>query len=141
MQLPLLGRVTSYLALREIRERGLVGRVQLEVYELLARRGPLTGREIDAALARPGESRTSYHKRTSELARMGLVAEAGHRPCGVTGHQAVTWRALDRLPERPAARPTRLEAFSAELVARLEREPGRTWTAAELADLLEEMSR
>lgn len=140
VQLALGVRPTSFLALREIRERGLLGRMALEVYEALCRRGPMTGREIDAFLARPGETRTSYHKRLPELARMGLARSLPARPCVVTGQLAVAWEALDRMPEHPAARPTRLEAFTQQLRARLEQEPGRIWTVTELADLLAQMS-
>ena len=141
MQLPLLGRVTSYLALREIRERGLLSAQRLEVYEALCRRGPQTGMELEAWLTPQGHARGHKHKRLSELARLGLVRERPARRCRVTGHMAVEWEALDQLPVEPVRRPTRLEAFADELRARLELEPGRTWTAAELADLLEEMSR
>ena len=140
MQLTLTPRPTSFMALREIRSQGLLGRMQLLVYEALVEFGPMTGMELEHRLASPGQVRGSAHKRLPELARMGLVEALPARTCRVTGHLAVDWKALDRLPEQPAPRPTRLEAFAADLVARLEREPGRSWTASELADLVQQMA-
>jgi hypothetical protein len=138
IQLALSPRPTSFLALSEIRDRGLLGQMQFQVYRTLAEHGPLTGQELDNGST--GRGRGHLHKRLPELERMGLVEALPARRCRVTGQLAVEWHALDRIPVQPAPRPTRLQAFSEALVERLKREPGRTWTAAELADLVAEMA-
>lgn len=87
-------RETSAVAYREAVSDGTVGVQAHAVLELLRSTGrALTGREIDQALAQPGDSAASYHKRLSELARLHLVVEAERRPCTISGKGAIAWRA------------------------------------------------
>jgi hypothetical protein len=131
---------TSWRCLQQIEAEGLLSEMRLLVYRELIRRGPVTGRELDAALARPGETRTSYHKRLSELERAGLARVALVRPCQVTGREAEAWEAVDALPLEVAGRTTRVEAFAAELAAFFE-DNQQTWTGPEVAHRIRQLLR
>lgn len=100
-------RRTSVLAFRRLSMGGPNGRplisdARWRVYEWLFHHGPLTGRELNAGLARPGEASASFHKRLSELRDMRLVAEVGVRPCTVSGEHAIAWDVTDHVPDVPA---------------------------------------
>ena len=56
-------RATSQLAYESIKTSGKLSDMRWRVYDFLYRKGSLTGRELDAQMAGPGETRTSYHKR------------------------------------------------------------------------------
>lgn len=126
---------TSRVCYEQIVREGLLSALRLRVYETLLDAGPLTGRELDAILAAPGETRTSYHKRLSELHRIGLARVAGERRCRVTGRLAEEWIALDTLPARPPPKPpSRLERFASVLLASFAARP--TWTRDEAVDVV-----
>jgi len=111
-------RNTSLMAYHQIIDGGLLKRQSAEVYAHLFTHGPLTGRELDARLARVGETRTSYHKRLSELRDCGVLAEVGERRCQVSGELAIIWDVTDALPVQPAKRLTlreQLDAARAEI--------------------------
>jgi hypothetical protein len=138
-QLQLAVRPTSWLCLKQIRDEGLVGQMQLTVLELLVEHGPLTGREVDQLLAAPGATRTSFHKRLPELERLGLVRVLPARQCAISGRLAVAWQAVDALPSAPAARPTKLERLVDELCATFETSQ-LAWTGPEVAHLIRRMA-
>lgn len=91
-------RHTSIDAYNHIKDCGLLSRTRWLVYETLFQKGPCTARELDKWLATPGDTKTSYHKRLSELERMGVVQTVGERPCSMTGVNATLWDVTDRLP-------------------------------------------
>lgn len=134
-QLAFAVKETSLTCYRQVVAEGLLSRVRLLVWEELARRGPVTGRELDAALAQPGETRTSYHKRLSELQRVGLARVVGTRACRVTGREAEAWEAVDAIPTKPERQETRLERFVGALAAHFE-DSQSTWTGPEVAHYL-----
>jgi hypothetical protein len=84
-------RQTSILAYEAVKASGKLSDMRWRVYDFLYKYGPLTGRELDAKMASPNETRTSYHKRLSELERMGLAYIVAERICSITGHQAIEW--------------------------------------------------
>ncbi len=91
-------RPTSAEAYRLAEESGLLSRMRLEVFRFLCFKGPSTQHEIDVGCAGQGERAASYHKRVSELVKMGVVAEVGQRPCTITKNQAVVWDVTGRMP-------------------------------------------
>lgn len=99
-----MARKTSLLAYNKLATAGpgggsLLSEMRWKVYDHLYRFGPLTGRELDAGLARPDETRTSYHKRLSELRALRLVEETGTKACSITGETAISWDVTDLAPD------------------------------------------
>ena len=98
-------RATSQLACESIKASGKLSDMRWRVYDFLYRKGPLTGRELDAQMAGPGETWTSYHQRLRELERMGLAQEVGERHCFVTGNLAIIWDATGATEPVPFGKP------------------------------------
>lgn len=96
-------RETSIEAYNEIRAKGLLKEQQLAVYAILFQYGPLTSRELDGYLAKPGVDgdRPSYHKRLSELERLGCVRPMGKRKCSISGRTVMAWDVTAKLPQEP----------------------------------------
>ena len=97
-------RQTSLEAFQAIKSEGLLSGMRLRVYELLYHRGPLTGREVNSFL-----EGVSYHKRLSELERVGVAGLVGRRKCSITGRLAVEWDVTDAMPTgqpKTVAKPT-----------------------------------
>lgn len=93
-------RQTSVDVYHQIVEEGLLTHQKALVYVHLFKHGPLTGRELTKAIAAPGETATSYHKRLSELRDLGVVKECPERECAVSGNVALTWDVTDALPTK-----------------------------------------
>lgn len=109
-------RQTSLQAYNEIQANGLLSHMRWVVYDCLFRHGPLTAHELDKYLAKPGETKTSYHKRLSELRDMGVVAEVGERPCSITNMTAVLWDVTDKLPMRYVPQKSKAQLYREALV-------------------------
>lgn len=120
---------TSAICYRQIRDEGLLSGLQLQAYEILLERGPMTGAELDAAAV---GHRGHLHKRLPELERRGLVRCLPPRTCQITGRLSHPWEALDTLPLEPRPRPTRLER-EVERLAQAFVDSRRTWTGDEIA--------
>lgn len=84
-------RETSIEAYNKIREAGTLSKQRWVVYDCLFHHGPMTSRELDHRLSSPGDHAASYHKRLSELERMGFVKVVGEGKDGITGYRAVLW--------------------------------------------------
>lgn len=120
---------TSIQAWIDLKESGGLTRRRLEALLMLARKGPMTGSELDQALGNP-----SAHKRLVELQDLGVVEIVRERECTVTGRTCAEWRALDRMPTGEVKRTEKrarkeLEQENAALKARvsaLERQLGRS---------------
>jgi hypothetical protein len=101
-------RETSAKAFHEGEADGSISKARALVLMMLRSTGPMTGREVNAALATQ-----SGHKRLSELRRMHAVFVAGKRTCRVTGRQAVEWAAfpadasITALVRNPTLRPSK----------------------------------
>ena len=103
-------RETSEQAFREIKASGELSRQRMAVFELLVKHGPLTGRELDRLQRAAGETGADYHKRLSELKRLGYAKDVRKRPCRVTGKMAWEWVAtFDGAPQATAQRPSRAD--------------------------------
>ena len=103
-------RTTSIVAYHTIKDSRLLNEKQWRVYHHLFHEGPLTGAELDDALAT-----ADAHKRVSELERAGVVREVGHKVSERTGMRNVLWdvtlhlpvkRTATRLPPKPSREDT-----------------------------------
>jgi hypothetical protein len=93
-----MNRQTSHAAYEEIRARGLLSEMRLNVYSYLYRNGPMTAGELAAGMMRSNEPHPSYHRRLHELEKLGVAFRHGERPCRVTGFNAEVWDVNDKLP-------------------------------------------
>ncbi len=98
-------RVTSKEAYEDIKSSGRLNEMQLEVLAGMFTHGPATGVELTAKMKTPAQVSLSYHKRLSELERMGAVYVVRRRPCSVTGRRAIEWDVTAGLPAAPPAAP------------------------------------
>ena len=79
-------RATSLEAYKDIVNSGVLGKRQVEAYEVLYDHGPLTAGEL------VDESGVSgLWKRLSELRDMGIIEEVGKRKCRITGAVCIEW--------------------------------------------------
>jgi hypothetical protein len=102
-------RKTSIEAFTACREMGVLNGMQWRAYEYLYHQGPMTGSELDQALMPEGRARGHYHKRLSELEKLGVAQRVGTRPCKVTGRNADLWDVTDAKPPASAPKVTRLK--------------------------------
>jgi hypothetical protein len=91
-------RETSAAAYKALVEDGALGRMQRRVYAVLYDAGPMTANEINRACLQEGEVAPSYHKRLSELERLGVVRRVGIRKCNVSGNDCDAWDVTSSLP-------------------------------------------
>jgi hypothetical protein len=138
-----MNRATSNRAYREIKRSGLLSRMRWRVYRTVFHHGPLTAHELDNHLASPEETKTSYHKRLSELQRVGVCRVVGERPCSITGRNALLWDVTDALPTKYQKPQTRAEHYRAVIVGEISRHEaaGRDRTARRLRCALKEIDR
>ena len=96
-------RTTSIDAYNAVVKSGFVNRSRLKVYDTLFHHGPLTQSETEAeiALTTGSQRTTSYHKRFSELERLGLIKSVGVRQCRVTHREVMTWDVTPNAPSQP----------------------------------------
>ncbi len=92
-------RTTSRAAYDEIRRTGTLSKQRWLVYRALYHNGPLTSRELDQLMAKPDEAAASYHKRLSELERLGVAGVVGKKTCTITGMKAQLWDVTDSTPK------------------------------------------
>lgn len=88
---------TSVEAYYDARDSGKIGVMQRKVLSAIRLCDPtrgLTGRELDDALAAPGNAAASYHKRISELERKEFIAVLRVRPCSKSGKMAKAYVAV-----------------------------------------------
>lgn len=106
-------RKTSIEAYNTIKENGLLGKRQWQVYEILFEYGPLTGGEVfkymklKYGLDVPTNSNTTT--RLGELRAMGSAEEIGERECSVSGQLVNLWDVTDRLPIRRNKKTTKIK--------------------------------
>lgn len=92
-------RQTSIAVFHEIQESGALSRMRWLTYECLYAHGPLTGSEVDERLKGLTGGRDNYHKRLSELERLGVAIRGQTRPCRITGRECEEWDVTDQLPK------------------------------------------
>lgn len=94
-------KLSPYEAAQSLQGTGKVQPKALRAW-LWLRMSPkgLTAQELEAELAEAGDGR-GYWRRLSELRNIGLVVEAGMRPCRITRRQAIVWKAVFVDPTPP----------------------------------------
>jgi hypothetical protein len=91
-------RQTSIDAYYEMERRGALKGLRLEVVRVLAFADePMTAGEV--AVKIPQTLGHSVTPRFAELKRMGVIIEAGARPCSVTSINSLTWQLTGRVLE------------------------------------------
>ena len=93
-------RATSIEAYNQIKEEGLVGRLQFEVYSKLYDHGPLTQGEL-TEYHFPGYPKQGLTPRFAELEGFGIVTPVAERPCKITGRTCIVWDVTDKVPIKP----------------------------------------
>lgn len=88
-------RDTSRETYERIVASGLLTGMKLEAYKALVDEGPMTGRELDHHMYGVAGKGRDYHKRLSELVRLGVAREVGKRQCRVTGNRAYVYDVVD----------------------------------------------
>ena len=83
-------QITSIEAYRAIVKN--LGKRQAAVLRVLEKGRPLTNLELSTMAGLPINSVTP---RVFELRKLGLVEEAGKRPCQMSGRMAIAWRVVD----------------------------------------------
>lgn len=104
-------RETSIQAYNQVCASGILGKMQLKAYEVLSHLPDedfgITGNELDQ-ICSPGKTNASYHKRLSELERMGLAHVIGKRICKISGHEDLVWGSTELVPENFSGDPNRI---------------------------------
>jgi hypothetical protein len=93
-------RETSILAFEQIKREGILGAVQLKVYELLFDKGPMTAREVTWHFETTEGSTaiTTYQPRLRELEALGVVRRVAERACRITARLAYEWDVTKHVP-------------------------------------------
>ena len=99
-------RKTSLIAWRELQESGLLTGMRELVAKCVYDHGPMTHNELDSRLKGHKEINPSYHKRLSELGRMGVIERVGERACSITGNLCELWDISGRPPKKLEASRT-----------------------------------
>jgi len=108
-------RKTSAEAFAKI--QGILGGIQLEVYNHIYNGGPLTAGEI--AQKMPQYQIDSVRNRPSELEKMGVIEVVGERICSITGFTAALWDVTAVVPDRAKLKAEKKKSRS-ELEAEIE---------------------
>jgi len=82
----------------KIKRDGLLGRLQMYVYDILYHNGPLT--QMEVAKHSEKMDRSSVGPRFTELKRMGCIESCGKRKCVVTGRSTNTFDVTKNLPDK-----------------------------------------
>ena len=96
---------TSAEAFHEADKKGVIKRVQRQVYLTVCNYGPITAQEVWHRLrdeqARKGKAHINgITPRFAELRRCGSIARAGKRKCSITGSTCFTWVRAGELPDK-----------------------------------------
>lgn len=107
-------RQTSVDTYNEIKEKGLVGRLQFEVYDAIYKHGPITqGELMKIAFEARENTAMTIRPRFAELERLGTIEIVDKRPCKVTGRECLVWDVTGTLPEK-SKEDHKAEQFNAE---------------------------
>lgn len=105
-------RETSIEAYQKIKEAGLLSRERFRIYAAVVAFGPCTSGEAFKKLEEATDHRSPLSQsraRFTELRDLGVIEEAGVRPCGVTGRNCIVWETTGRLPGRVQRQPSKLD--------------------------------
>lgn len=95
-------RQTSIDTYRDLRVSGHLSERRYAVIMALYIVGPSTSGEIGHQMYGEKSTGSAYrnvHARMNELFKMGLVIEAGKRPCTITGRICETWQLTYKFPK------------------------------------------
>jgi hypothetical protein len=87
---------TSREIYNQIKNNGLLGKMQFMVYEFIYEHGPVTANELFMAK----QMKTNQSGRFTELSQMDVIYEAETRKCDVTGNNAIAWNVTNRIPDK-----------------------------------------
>lgn len=91
-------RIDAYI---EIKENGLLSKRRFEVYEIIAKYGPINCRQIINWASKGSVTNTgAFSGRLSELEKLGVIAEHHQGKCPITGHRTIFWVTTGKLPEK-----------------------------------------
>ena len=93
-------RQTSAVAYQQIKDEGLLSKLQEQVYRTLYRNGPLTATEVFLSMGIAKHGQGAVTPRFAELKRAGVIQEVGVRTCSVTGRNVIEWDVTDQLPRK-----------------------------------------
>jgi hypothetical protein len=88
-------RQTSIDVYNEIRESGVLGKLQWQVYQALYEHGPMTERELYERFF-TGYQRPSITPRLSELNAMRVIGPVEVREDHITGRRCISWDVTDQ---------------------------------------------
>ena len=94
---------TSAQTYAAIKREGLLGALQMNVYEWLVHHGACTDTEIAEGLGIP---RDSASPRVRELLALGVIEESGVRGCHITGRPCRITRVSGKMPAAPVKKPS-----------------------------------
>lgn len=122
-----MARQVSAEVFRQIKSEGLITDLQMRIYETLFYLGPLSAAEAaEKAKAFGSKAKlNSISPRMAEMKALGVIAEAGERPCKITGRTVIIWDVTDRLPGKIERKETskekikKLEQINEELTDRV----------------------
>ena len=126
----------SLLAYRQIEAEGLLSRMRLVAYQALFNHGPFTRSELDDHCKGPGEVNPSYHKRLTELERLGVAVRVRVRPCRITGRECDEWDVTESLPVEPPEPDSETLTGDAKAISEIKRAIPEKRRSPELRDLL-----
>jgi len=89
---------TSIDAYEKLKESKVLGKLQLEVAEILIKSGPLTQGEVVIRSSRRNRG-SSITPRFAELEDAGVIEHCGSRECTVTKNDCLVWKYTGRIPE------------------------------------------
>lgn len=93
-------RQTSIIAYNTIKSNGVLGKLQMQVYDFLFHNGPLTQRELIDGLNTTVNTTFGIHQRFSELKKLKLIKDIGTTECDVTGMKVLLWDVTSEIVTR-----------------------------------------
>jgi hypothetical protein len=102
----MMTRQTSIEAYNAIKENGLLGNLQFQVYDAIYNYGPSTQQEICVSRF-PDTQARNIMPRFAELARMGVISCVGTRPCQITKRECMVWEITGNLPVKQEKKKTK----------------------------------
>lgn len=100
----LFTRATSIESYHYLVENKILGKRQMEVYEILFHYGPLTANEVFNVLKSRVDRKFLFDSNTrarfTELRDMDLIQENGTKICSITGRNVILWCITGRLPRQ-----------------------------------------
>lgn len=101
-------RQTSIESYNAIKNEGLLGRLQFDIYSWLYAYGPASQNKVVEAF-KLRASQSSITPRFAELEKSGVIQTVGESTCPMTGRNVLMWDVTSKLPIKIQKKETRLE--------------------------------